>query len=35
MKYAADFRRIARDSLSGRWGLAVIAGLLARACFVR
>ena len=29
MKYAADFRRIARDVLSGRWTLAVIAGLLA------
>lgn len=29
MKYAADFRRIAREALSGRWGIAVIAGLLA------
>ena len=29
MKYAADFRRIAREVLSGRWSVAVIAGLLA------
>lgn len=29
MKYAEDFRRIARNALSGRWGIAVIAGLLA------
>ena len=29
MKYAEDFRRIARNALSGRWGVAVIAGLLA------
>lgn len=29
MKYASDFRAIARDTLKGRWGLAVIAGLLA------
>lgn len=29
MKYAADFRRIARDVLSGRWTVAVIAGFLA------
>lgn len=29
MKYAADFRRIARNALSGRWTIAVIAGLLA------
>ena len=29
MKYAADFRRIARNALSGRWGLAVVAGLVA------
>lgn len=29
MKYAADFRRIARNALSGRWAIAVIAGLLA------
>ena len=29
MKYAADFRSIARNALSGRWTTAVIAGLLA------
>lgn len=29
MKYASDFRAIARDALKGRWGIAVIAGLLA------
>ncbi|MBQ9718701.1 MAG: DUF975 family protein [Clostridia bacterium] len=29
MKFAADFRRIAREALRGRWGIAVIAGLLA------
>ncbi|MBR3924033.1 MAG: ethanolamine utilization protein EutH, partial [Kiritimatiellae bacterium] len=29
MKYAADFRKIARDALRGRWVTAVIAGLLA------
>lgn len=29
MKYASDFRTIARDSLKGKWGIAVIAGLLA------
>jgi len=29
MKYAADFRRIARNVLSGRWATAVIAGLVA------
>ena len=29
MKYASDFRTIARDSLRGRWGIAVIAGLIA------
>ena len=29
MKYAADFRRIAREALRGRWGVAVIAGLIA------
>ena len=29
MKYASDFRSIARDALKGRWGIAVIAGLLA------
>lgn len=29
MKFAADFRRIAREALAGRWGVAVIAGLVA------
>lgn len=29
MKYAADFRCIARDALRGKWAIAVIAGLLA------
>lgn len=29
MKYASDFRRIARDALSGKWAIAVIAGLIA------
>ena len=29
MKYAADFRRIARSALSGRWSIAVLAGFLA------
>ena len=29
MKYAADFRRIARDALRGRWFIAVIATLVA------
>ena len=29
MKYAADFRSIARNALSGRWAIAVIAGLIA------
>lgn len=29
MKYASDFRKTARDSLRGRWGTAVIAGVLA------
>lgn len=29
MKYASDFRAAARDALKGRWGIAVIAGLLA------
>ena len=29
MKYAADFRSIARNALTGRWGIAVIAGLIA------
>ncbi|MBO5129685.1 MAG: DUF975 family protein [Oscillospiraceae bacterium] len=29
MKYASDFRSLARDALRGRWGVAVIAGILA------
>ena len=29
MKYAADFRSIARNVLKGKWGIAVIAGLIA------
>lgn len=29
MKYAADFRSIARESLKGKWGLAVITGFVA------
>ena len=29
MKYASDFRSIARDALKGRWGIAVLAGLIA------
>lgn len=29
MKYASDFRLIARNALKGRWGIAVIAGLIA------
>lgn len=29
MKCAFDFRRIARDALKGKWGIAVLAGLLA------
>ena len=29
MKYAADFRRITRNALSGRWTIAMIAGFLA------
>lgn len=29
MKYASDFRSIARNALRGRWGIAVIAGLIA------
>ncbi len=29
MKYASDFRTLARDSLGGRWTIAVIAGLIA------
>jgi len=29
MKRAADFRQIARDALTGRWGMAILAGLIA------
>lgn len=29
MLLARDFREIARDALRGRWGLAVITGLVA------
>lgn len=29
MKYASDFRQIARDALGGKWAMAVIAGLIA------
>ena len=29
MKYASDFRRIAREALKGNWGIAVVAGLIA------
>lgn len=29
MQYAADFRSTARDALSGKWGTAVVAGLIA------
>ena len=29
MKYAEDFRKIARDALRGKWGIAVIAGIIA------
>lgn len=29
MKYASDFRRTARESLKGKWGMAVGAGLFA------
>ena len=29
MKFASDFRTIARDALRGRWGIAVLAGLVA------
>ena len=29
MKYAADFRQIARDTLSGKWMIAVLVGLVA------
>ena len=29
MKYASDFRRIARESLKGKWGIAIVAGIIA------
>ena len=29
MKYADDFRSIARNALKGKWGIAVVAGLIA------
>jgi len=29
VKYASDFRHTARDSLRGKWGIAVLAGLIA------
>lgn len=29
MKFATDFRRSARDALRGRWGIAVLAGIVA------
>lgn len=29
MKYAADFRALARDALRGKWLIAVIVGLVA------
>ena len=29
MKYASDFRSIARNALKGKWGIAVIAGVIA------
>lgn len=29
MKYAADFRKLAREALKGHWGIAVLAGLVA------
>ena len=29
MKYAADFRKIARDSLCGNWGVAILTGFVA------
>lgn len=29
MKLAADFRYIAKEALRGKWGIAVIAGLIA------
>lgn len=32
MKLAADFRQLARDALKGKWGVAVLAGVLASIC---
>ena len=29
MRYAADFRQIAREALSGKWMIAVLVGLVA------
>ena len=29
MKYAADFRREAREALRGKWVLAILAGVVA------
>ena len=29
MKYAADFRQIAREALNGKWTIAVLVGLVA------
>ena len=29
MKYAADFRSIARDALRGKWAISVVVGLIA------
>ena len=29
MKYAADFRASAREALRGKWGIAILTGLLA------
>ena len=29
MKYAADFRSLPRNALKGKWGIAVVAGLIA------
>ena len=29
MKYASDFRQSARNALRGKWGLAVLAGIIA------
>lgn len=28
MLYASDFRRTARENLHGRWGIAILAGLI-------